>query len=168
MRGPIHGVKYVYPRRWIPPGMQCNRFLQETSELHNNGQGTTIPWQKSLPPAGLVRQMACLNDRYALDGLSAPSYTGLLWCLGWCAKLSTGGRISTKPASGYRVGREGFQEAKVSFRETSNINRPPDTKTSRDVSESRTTLSRESWYICQASETKEDDRHPCRVGHEKN
>jgi hypothetical protein len=93
--------------------------------------------QKSLPPAGLVRQMACLNDRYALDGLSAPSYTGLLWCLGWCDKLLTGGRISTKPASGYRVGREGFQEATVSFRETSNMNQPPDTKTSRDASESR-------------------------------
>ena len=72
---------------------------------------TVVHWQKSLPTSELLQHMACLNDRYALDGLSPPSYAGLLWCLGWCDKPWSGGSICAKPASRYRVGPEGFVEA---------------------------------------------------------
>ena len=70
-----------------------------------------VHWQKSLTTSELLQHMASLNDRFALDGLSPPSYAGLLWCLGWCDKPWTGGSISTKPSSRYRVGSEGFAEA---------------------------------------------------------
>jgi hypothetical protein len=56
----------------------------------------------------MLHHLAYCNDRYALDGLSPPSYAGLLWCLGWGDKPAAGGGISTKPASRYRCGPEGF------------------------------------------------------------
>lgn len=96
-------------------------YLRETGELHNNARmtwgKTIVHWQKSLPTQELLQHMACLNDRYALDGLSPPSYAGLLWCLGWCDKPGSGGAISTKPASRYRVGPEGFQQAQQALLE---------------------------------------------------
>lgn len=73
---------------------------------------TVVHWQKSVPVSELLQHMSCLNDRYALDGLSPPSYAGLLWCLGWCDKPGSGGSISAKPAWKYRVGAEGFVQAK--------------------------------------------------------
>jgi hypothetical protein len=57
------------------------------------------------PTTEILQMLVYLNDRYALDGLSPPSYAGLLWCMGWCDKpgsKGTGGGISTKPASRYR------------------------------------------------------------------
>lgn len=89
-------------------------YLVETGELHNNARMTwgksIVHWQKgSVDLTQLLRQMAYLNDRFALDGLSPPSYAGLLWCLGWSDKpASAAGSISTKPASRYRVGPQGF------------------------------------------------------------
>merc|ERR1719253_883396 len=51
-----------------------------------------------------LRTLCYLNDRYALDGLSPPSYAGLLWTMGWTDKPSggSGWTISKKPAYLYR------------------------------------------------------------------
>jgi len=92
------------------------RYLVETGELHNNARMTwgksVVHWQKhGFDVPTLLQQLCYLNDRFALDGLSPPSYAGLLWCLGWCDKPQGGGRLSEKPASRYRVGPDGFQEA---------------------------------------------------------
>lgn len=93
------------------------KYLVQTGELHNNARMTwgkaLVHWQRghvSLPE--LLEQMACLNDRYALDGLSPPSYAGLLWCLGWCDKPGQYGGISTKPTSRYRLSPDDFENAK--------------------------------------------------------
>jgi len=91
------------------------RYLVETGELHNNARmtwgKTVVEWQTvgggtALPE--LLVQLATLNDRFALDGLSPPSYAGLLWCLGWGDKPGANGEITPKPASRYRVGPDGF------------------------------------------------------------
>lgn len=73
---------------------------------------TLVHWQTSLELPELLRQLAFVNDRFALDGLSPPSYAGLLWCVGWGDKPGRGGGISTKPASRYRVGPQGFVVAR--------------------------------------------------------
>eukprot|EP00554_Chaetoceros_debilis_P016811 CAMPEP_0194127254 /NCGR_PEP_ID=MMETSP0150-20130528/60425_1 /TAXON_ID=122233 /ORGANISM="Chaetoceros debilis, Strain MM31A-1" /LENGTH=809 /DNA_ID=CAMNT_0038821171 /DNA_START=76 /DNA_END=2505 /DNA_ORIENTATION=+ len=99
------------------------QYLVDTGELHNNVRMT---WGKELvhwgvahstnstttttsndldPTTEILQILVYLNDRYALDGLSPPSYAGLLWCMGWCDKpgsKGTGGGISSKPASRYR------------------------------------------------------------------
>ena len=101
-------------------------YLVQTGELHNNARMT---WGKTLTHwlassvgnisanasanadmdlRELLHHLAYCNDRFALDGLSPPSYAGLLWCLGWGDKPAAGGGISTKPASRYRCGPEGF------------------------------------------------------------
>lgn len=91
-------------------------YLNQTGELHNNVRmtwgKTIVEWQAALPVGELLHQMSYCNDRYALDGLSPPSYAGLLWCLGWCDKPGAGGKISTKPASRYRVHKDGFEVAR--------------------------------------------------------
>jgi hypothetical protein len=99
-------------------------YLVQTGELHNNARmtwGKTLThWLASSVGNGnananadmglreLLHHLAYCNDRFALDGLSPPSYAGLLWCLGWGDKPAAGGGISTKPASRYRCGPEGF------------------------------------------------------------
>uniref|UniRef100_A0A7S2I005 PARP-type domain-containing protein n=1 Tax=Haptolina brevifila TaxID=156173 RepID=A0A7S2I005_9EUKA len=40
-----------------------------------------------------------LNDKFALDGGAAPSYGGLLWCLGWRDRPSSSGAPSRRPTS---------------------------------------------------------------------
>ena len=100
------------------------RYLVATGELHNNVRmtwgKTVVGWAARLPRseddgtsvASRVLQTLCyLNDRYALDGLSPPSYAGLLWCMGWCDKPGRGGGISPKPASNYRYSAEDFRFA---------------------------------------------------------
>ena len=92
------------------------QYLVTTGELHNNARMT---WGKTLlhwltmhhSPEDLLRYMCYLNDRYALDGLSPPSYAGILWCLGWGDKPTSSGGISEKSTSRYRAGSEGFQIA---------------------------------------------------------
>lgn len=91
------------------------RYLVRTGELHNNARMTwgkmVVHWQKSQKPVdAILQELVYLNDRYALDGLSPPSYAGILWCLGWCDKPKDG-VLSEKLSSRYRVGPEGFQEA---------------------------------------------------------
>jgi deoxyribodipyrimidine photolyase len=91
------------------------RYLVRTGELHNNARmtwgKTLVHWQKGqLTVDHMLQQLCYLNDRYALDGLSPPSYAGLLWCVGWCDKPKDG-ILSNKPSSRYRVGRQGFEEA---------------------------------------------------------
>ena len=91
------------------------RYLVETGELHNNVRmtwgKTVVHWQKwQLPVDNVLQQLVYLNDRFALDGLSPPSYAGILWCFGWCDKPNNG-VLSEKPSSRYRVAPEGFREA---------------------------------------------------------
>jgi hypothetical protein len=94
------------------------QYLVETGELHNNARMTwgksMVHWQKhDFNLAEILHQMVYVNDRYALDGLSPPSYAGLLWCFGWCDKPSNAskGAISEKAASRYRTGSSGFLQA---------------------------------------------------------
>jgi len=60
------------------------QYLVHTGELHNNarmGWGKAIlKWTAS--PEEALQVLADLNNRYALDGHSPPSYGGLLGCLG--------------------------------------------------------------------------------------
>jgi len=63
------------------------RYLVKTGELHNNARmtwgKTVVHWQKSqLSVDNILQELVYLNDRFALDGLSPPSYVGILWCLG--------------------------------------------------------------------------------------
>ena len=100
------------------------RYLMATGELHNNVRmtwgKTVVGWSARLPRSGdegisvtssVLQTLCYLNDRYALDGLSPPSYAGLLWCMGWCDKPGRGGGISPKPASNYRHSAEDFRLA---------------------------------------------------------
>jgi deoxyribodipyrimidine photolyase len=106
------------------------RYLIETGELHNNARmtwgKTVVHWQVSVAnPGDVLWQLCCLNDRFALDGLSPPSYAGVLWCFGWCDKPSSGGSVSTKWARRYRKGPDGFEEAKERLYETPISVTPP-------------------------------------------
>merc|ERR1712228_438928 len=70
-------------------------YLIDTGELHNNARmtwgKTVVHWQASrISPGDSLWQLCCLNDRFALDGLSPPSYGGLLWCFGWQDKPVSG------------------------------------------------------------------------------
>jgi deoxyribodipyrimidine photolyase len=96
------------------------KYLVATGELHNNARmtwgKTMVHWQKSgLKLNELLEQLCYINDRYALDGLAPPSYAGLLWCLGWCDKPDSSGRLSEKWASAYRTGPAGFVQATVAL-----------------------------------------------------
>lgn len=100
------------------------QYLVRTGELHNNVRmtwgKTVVEWRAersanndaySTPAHLLLRTLCYLNDRYALDGLSPPSYSGILWCVGWTDKPTSNGGIPTKPASQYRMTDEEFIEA---------------------------------------------------------
>ena len=95
-------------------------YLVRCGEQHNNVRMT---WGKTVVEWGidndtahltasqiLLKTLCYLNDRYALDGLSPPSYGGLLWCMGWTDKPNNGG-VSSKPAYRYRMTVEDFEEA---------------------------------------------------------
>ena len=64
----------------------AQRSLRDTGELHNNLRMT---WGKEVLNwvAGSAQRtyetLVHLNDKFALDGTSPPSYAGLLWCMGW-------------------------------------------------------------------------------------
>jgi hypothetical protein len=95
-------------------------YLRETGELHNNARmtwgKTVLHWQsKGHQAAEILRQICFLNDRYALDGLSPPSYAGILWCFGWGDKPTQSYGISSKWAHSYRTGPDGFERAKASL-----------------------------------------------------
>jgi len=92
-------------------------YLIETGELHNNARmtwgKTVVHWQSCrASPDDVLWQLCCLNDRFALDGLSPPSYGGVLWCFGWGDKAVAGNKVSTKWAYRYRTGPNGFELAK--------------------------------------------------------
>eukprot|EP00957_Ditylum_brightwellii_P151911 11568351-Ditylum_brightwellii.AAC.1 len=60
----------------------------------------------------VLSTLCYLNDRFALDGLSPPSYAGLLWCMGWSDKpTGKDGAVSQKNANRYKTGRSGFELA---------------------------------------------------------
>jgi deoxyribodipyrimidine photolyase len=95
------------------------RYLIRTGELHNNVRMT---WGKTVVFWGrqagwscdrILQVLALLNDRFALDGVSPPSYAGLLWCCGWGDKPSgsNNGGINPKPASRYKTSPPGFDLA---------------------------------------------------------
>ena len=91
-------------------------YLHRTGELHNNARmtwgKTLVHWQKYHYTSGQVLEQMCyLNDRYALDGLSPPSYLGLLWCLGYGDNPSPGGAISEKWAHRYKANANDFEMA---------------------------------------------------------
>lgn len=93
-------------------------YLNTTGELHNNARmtwgKTIVHWQKHrFSSDEVLEQLVYLNDRYALDGLSPPSYAGLLWCLGWGENPTN--CISQKPASRYRQGPIAFADAKLAL-----------------------------------------------------
>lgn len=92
-------------------------YLVETGELHNNARmtwgKTVVHWQATMvSPEEVLWQLCTLNDRFALDGMSPPSYAGLLWCFGWGDKAWSGGSVSTKWAHRYRTKPDGFEQAK--------------------------------------------------------
>ena len=82
---------------------------------------TVVEWigcsdqsSSDLSPAQVTLRTLCyLNDRYALDALSPPSYAGLLWCMGWSDKPNGNAdwRISQKQASRYKMSAEQFRLA---------------------------------------------------------
>ena len=91
------------------------QYLISTGELHNNARMT---WGKTIVHWGrcnqihistLISTMCSLNDTYALDGCSPPSYSGLLWCLGLGADLKQLSR--NKLSSCYRYTSFDFQHA---------------------------------------------------------
>ena len=98
------------------------KYLIHTGELHNNVRMT---WGKTVVEWGVVKSerdsttmsqsilkaLCYLNDRYALDGLSPPSYGGLLWCMGWTDKPDMCGGVSSKPAFRYRMTVDDFVQA---------------------------------------------------------
>jgi deoxyribodipyrimidine photolyase len=100
-------------------------YLIRTGELHNNvrmtwGKTISTTWSTRISvPAeisrldGLVLLLCYLNDRFALDGLSPPSYGGILWCFGWCDKPDTRGGITSKNAKSYKMGAEAFRRAEI-------------------------------------------------------
>jgi len=97
-------------------------YLIETGELHNNARmtwgKTAVHWQAMrVTTQESLWQLCCLNDRFALDGLSPPSYGGVLWCYGWQDKPSKGNQVSEKWAHRYRTGASGFLQAKESLLE---------------------------------------------------
>jgi deoxyribodipyrimidine photolyase len=98
----------------------CQRCLVISGELHNN---VRMAWGKAIPNwhhAALVAAAAAtpaspatpavrlqaaldllihLNDKFALDGGSPPSYGGILWCLGWRDRPGSGGCPTARPTS---------------------------------------------------------------------
>ena len=106
------------------------QYLVRTGELHNNVRmtwgKTVVEWvgcsdqvstndDTSSAAQVTLRTLCFLNDRFALDGLSPPSYAGLLWCMGWTDKPSSsdnsGWKIALKPAHRYRMTAEEFRLA---------------------------------------------------------
>jgi len=106
----------------------CQRCLAISGELHNNVRmawGKAIPgWHgaalsssaaaaaaisakavdiSNTPPATRLQAaldlLVHLNDKFALDGGAAPSYGGLLWCLGWRDRPRGTGAPSGRPTS---------------------------------------------------------------------
>ena len=63
----------------------CQRSLCLHGELHNNLRMTwgkeVLRWTSG--PELAYSYLLHLNDKFALDGLSPCSITGILWCLGW-------------------------------------------------------------------------------------
>lgn len=101
-------------------------YLSDMGELHNNARmtwgKTVVHWQaKHYSPRQVLLHLCWLNDRFALDGLSPPSYAGILWCFGWGdkpASVNGSPTLSVKPAHRYRTGPDGFLQAKTQLEST--------------------------------------------------
>lgn len=80
--------------------------LRTTGELHNNLRMTwgkaVLQWAES--PEQAIARLVHLNDHYALDGLSPPSYGGILWCFG----LFDGPKVRTRAAARRRRRQHNF------------------------------------------------------------
>lgn len=123
------------------------KYLVNTGELHNNVRMT---WGKSVVEWGIdndrdssnaqaiLKALCYLNDRYALDGLSPPSYGGLLWCMDWTDKPDSNGGVSPKPAYRYKMSVEEFQEAeKKLLASDPNLNDPTVTGDSKLIGKAK-------------------------------
>lgn len=94
-------------------GRMTNRCICLNGTCFGCRGKTMVHWQASREsPQEILWQLCCLNDRFALDGLSPPSYGGVLWCFGWQDKPASGQKVSEKWASRYRTGADGFLKAK--------------------------------------------------------
>lgn len=95
------------------------KYLRETGELHNNVRmtwgKTVVHWGKGSQDgsARILFNLVYLNDRFALDGISPPSYCGILWCFGFGDKPKENGSISKKPAHLYKVSADDFKKAQM-------------------------------------------------------
>ena len=96
-------------------------YLRRTGELHNNVRmtwgKTIVHWNKSSSECCVensLSRLVYLNDRFALDGLSPPSYGGILWCFGWGDKPKQG-IVSKKPASYYKIDVSAFLKAETTL-----------------------------------------------------
>ncbi|GMH57708.1 hypothetical protein TrRE_jg1153 [Triparma retinervis] len=93
-------------------------YLLATGELHNNvrmtwGRQAALWLLSSGAPVPVALEVLCrLNDRYALDGYSPPSYGGVLWCFGWGDKPGGDGGLKEKRSGGYKMGEKEFKAAK--------------------------------------------------------
>ena len=105
------------------------KYLVSTGELHNN---VRMSWGKMIVHwkhyfdssecdsiSHLLYVLCYLNDRFALDGLSPPSYAGLLWCIGWCDKPDSNGGISMKKR--YKLSVTNFEDAKKNLLKQNNL-----------------------------------------------
>lgn len=110
-----------------------------------------------------LSQLCCLNDRFALDGLSPPSYGGVLWCYGWQDKPAPGNRVSEKWAHRYRTGPSGFVQAKVELLEKQSPMASPSInqlfRNSNSISTGKRKGSIENGMVATPSSTKKAKRH---------
>lgn len=109
------------------------KYLVRTGELHNNARmtwgKTVVEWLSTLrccsplSTTQFILQTLCyLNDRYALDGLSPPSYAGVLWCMGWTDKpFGDCLGVKFKPARLYRWNQDDFRAAEKKLLAQQNI-----------------------------------------------
>ena len=94
------------------------RYLNSTGELHNNVRmtwgKTAMSWLSEVSGSAddVIQGLALLNDKYALDGFSPPSYGGILWCVGWGDKPGRDGGISMKWSSSYKMSSVDFDLAR--------------------------------------------------------
>ena len=110
------------------------QYLVVTGEMHNNARmtwgKTVVHWhhQQGASIEETLARLIYLNDRFALDGLSPPSYAGVLWCFGWCDKpAAPGAAIAVKLTTRYR-----FQSIHFAQAQRVLLAAPPHTATRRD------------------------------------
>jgi hypothetical protein len=112
-------AKLVECRSSCPTWNAMQRYLRDTGELHNNARMTwgksAVGWlSKTCTAQEILDAIVHLNDYYALDGFSPPSYAGVSWCVGVGDKPAVGGGgISMKYSGSYKIGAAQFDGARA-------------------------------------------------------